>query len=109
MTFGERVAYQRKQNSWSQSELAAKAGTSARVLSRYENDLIKPSIEVAAKIAQALEVTVDYLISGSAATFNKENTIRMQQIQELPEDDQRHILTTLDALIRDAKARKAYT
>jgi transcriptional regulator with XRE-family HTH domain len=108
MTFGERVAYQRKQKNWSQSELAAKAETSARVLSRYENDLIKPSIEAAARIAEALGVTVDYLISGSAASFDKENTIRMQQIQELAAEDQQHILTTLDALIRDAKARSAY-
>ncbi len=108
MTFGERITYQRKQRKWSQDELAKQVGTSAPIVGRYERDEIKPSIEVANKIAEALEVTIDYLINGTTIVMDKANTKRLQEIQELNPEDQQHITTTLDALIRDAKARKTY-
>ena len=65
MTFGERITTLRKQLKWSQDDLAKKAGTSAPIIGRYERNEIKPSIEMAKKIADELEVTVDYLIGGS--------------------------------------------
>ena len=108
MTFGERITYQRKQQKWSQDDLAKKVGTSGPIIGRYERGDIKPSIEVASKIAQALEVTIDYLILGTTTILHKENVSRIEQIQELNQNDQESILNTLDALIRDAKARKTY-
>jgi transcriptional regulator with XRE-family HTH domain len=109
MTFGERIIYQRKQLKWSQDELAKRVGTSAPIIGRYERDEIKPSIEVAAKIAAELDVTIDYLISGNSVVLDKNNVKRLQDIEKLNEQDQLHILTTIDALLRDAKTRKAYT
>ncbi len=108
MTFGERITYQRKQKKWSQDDLAKKIGTSAPIIGRYERDEIKPSIEVASKIAEELDVTIDYLINGTAILLDKHNIERLQDIQKLNDDDKQHVLTTLDALLRDAKARKAY-
>jgi len=40
-------------------------GTSAPIIGRYERNEIKPSIETAKNIADALGVTIDYLIGGS--------------------------------------------
>ena len=108
MTFGERITYQRKQKKWSQDDLAKKIGTSAPIIGRYERDEIKPSIEVASKIAEELDVTIDYLINGTAILLDKLNVERLQDIQKLNDDDKQHVLITLDALLRDAKARKAY-
>ena len=54
MTFGERITLIRKQLKWSQEDLAKKVGTSAPIIGRYERDEIKPSIEVAAKMAELL-------------------------------------------------------
>jgi hypothetical protein len=34
---------------------------------------------------------------------------RIMTIQKLPDNDREHILFTLDAMIRDAKARLAYS
>ena len=51
MTFGERIIMLRKQLKLSQDDLAKKIGTSAPIIGRYERNEIKPSIEVAAKIA----------------------------------------------------------
>jgi transcriptional regulator with XRE-family HTH domain len=108
MTFGERITYQRKQKKWSQDELAKKIGTSAPIIGRYERDEIKPSIEVAAKIADELDVTIDFLINGTAVMLDKNNLKRLQDIQKLNEDDKNHIIKTLDALLRDAKTKHAY-
>lgn len=108
MTFGERIIYQRKQKKWSQEDLAKRIGTSAPIIGRYERDEIKPSIEVASRIADELEVTIDYLVNGTAILLDKKDLKRLQDIQKLNDADREHILTTIDALLRDAKARKAY-
>lgn len=109
MTFGENITYQRKQKKWSQEDLAKQIGTSAPIVGRYERNEIKPSIDVASKIADALNVTLDFLLNGKdVATLDAETTRRIQEIQALNEEDKQHIFTTVDALVRDAKARKAY-
>lgn len=109
MTFGERIVYQRKQKKWSQDELAKKIGTSAPIIGRYERDEIKPSIEVAGKIAEELEVTIDYLINGTAVMLDKNSIKRLQDIQKLNDKEKEHLYHTIDALLRDAKARKEYS
>jgi transcriptional regulator with XRE-family HTH domain len=108
MTFGERIIYQRKQKKWSQDELAKKVGTSAPIIGRYERDEIKPSIEVASKIASELGVTIDYLINGTAVMLDKDSIKRLQDIQKLNDKEKEHLYHTVDALLRDAKARKTY-
>lgn len=108
MTFGERISYQRKKKKWSQDELAKQVGTSAPIIGRYERDEIKPSIEVASKIAIELGVTIDYLVSGNAVLLDNENIKRLSEIELLNHEDKTHIITTIDALIRDAKSRKTY-
>lgn len=65
MTFGERITLIRKQLKLSQEDLAKKIGTSAPIVGRYEREEIKPSIDVAAKLADALGVSLDYLLGKS--------------------------------------------
>lgn len=55
-----------------------------------------PSIEVAKKIAQAFEVTLDYIGGeGTSASFDKKTIKRIQQIEDLPESDRTHLLLLL--------------
>ena len=106
MTFGEKIIQLRKNLKWSQEELAKKIGTSAPIVGRYERNEIKPSIEVAVKIANALDVTLDYLVGeGSLKALNKKTLQRLEDIEKLPEDDKQHIFYTLDNLIKAAKLR----
>lgn len=75
---------------------------------RYERDEIKPSIEVAKKIADALEVTVDYLLgNGAQLKLDKKTARRIQAIQEMPEEEREKLFYVLDMAIRDYKTRKA--
>jgi ribosome-binding protein aMBF1 (putative translation factor) len=53
------LVYGIKQLKWSHVDLAKKVGSSAPIVGRYERDENKPSIDVAAKIADALNVTLD--------------------------------------------------
>lgn len=106
MTFGERIILIRKQLKWSQSDLAKKIGTSAPIVGRYEREEIKPSIDVAAKIADALGVTLDYLLGKSDnMVLDKKNLQRLEDIEQLPEEDKKHIFYAIDNLIKAAKLK----
>ena len=106
MTFGERIILIRKQLSWSQADLAKKIGTSAPIIGRYEREEIKPSIDVAAKIADALEVTLDYLLGKSEKmVLDKKNLQRLEDIEKLPDEDKKHIFYAIDNLIKAAKLK----
>ena len=69
---------------------------------------MRPSIEVAGKIADALEVSLDYLTGTADMEMDKVMLDRVLNIQQLEQADKDHILFTLDAMLRDAKARQAY-
>jgi len=106
MTFGERISVLRKQLKLSQNDLAKKIGTSAPIVGRYEREEIKPSIDVASKLADALSVSLDYLLGKSdKMILDKRNIQRLEDLEQLPNDDKIHILYTIDNLIKAAKLR----
>jgi len=98
----------RKKRKMSQDELGKTIGVHAPIIGRYERDEVKPSIETATKIAEALEVSLDYLTGLSDLELDKTIIDTILEIQQLKEDDKAHILTTINALLRDAKARNTY-
>ena len=108
MTFGERITLIRKQLKWSQEDLAKKVGTSAPIIGRYERDEIKPSIEVAAKMAELLNVSLDYLVGKTDVLLDHKIMNRITEIQKLSPDEQKTVFSLLDAFLRDTKTRKAY-
>jgi len=110
MNIGATITQLRKQNSLSREELGTKVGTSGAVIGRYEREEITPSVEIANKIAKALDVSLDYLV-GNASTVVKDKKIleRIEAIADMPADNQNQIFNVIDALIRDHKAKKAYS
>jgi transcriptional regulator with XRE-family HTH domain len=109
MTFGEHITLIRKQLKWSQEDLAKKVGTSAPIIGRYERNEIKPSIEIAKKIADELSVSVDYLLGGSdKMVLDKKMIRRMEEIEALPEKEKDKIFEYIDLVIRDIKIKKAH-
>jgi len=63
MTFGQRMAFCRKEKKLSQAELGKLSGINGDIIGKYERNEMKPSIETAKKLADALEVTLDYLVA----------------------------------------------
>ncbi|MET3047426.1 helix-turn-helix domain-containing protein [Flavobacterium covae] len=109
MLFGERLLYTRKKKKISQEDLAKQIGVHAPIIGRYERDEVKPSIEMAYKIAETLEVSLDYLTGLTDVQLDKSLTDIISSLQQLKEDDRKDIINTLNALVRDAKARSAYS
>jgi transcriptional regulator with XRE-family HTH domain len=110
MSFGKRMAQVRKEKEMSQDALAKALEATPTTIGRYERDEVKPSIEVAAKIAAALEVSVDFLI-GNSDNFIKDKALlkRINEILALSDKDRDHVFALLDAFLRDTKARKVYS
>ncbi len=109
--FGKRVQELRKERGWSQPELGKKIGTSATIIGRYERGDMTPSIEVARKLADVFNVTVDHLISERdipAILGDQEMLDRWRNLEALSPADKEHILSVVDSFLRDAKARETY-
>lgn len=109
MSFEKRLTELRKEKKISQEELSKKIGVHQNVIGRYERGEAKPSIEIASAIADTFNVTLDYLVGKTEVMFDDDTANRILTIQKLPEQDKEHILFALDAMIRDAKARLAYS
>ncbi len=68
-----------------------------------------PSIEVAAKIAEALSVTLDYLVKdGEYEQLDTASLKRLKEVERLPSDLKEKIYFFIDVTVRDFKASKAY-
>lgn len=110
MSFGSRMIQARKDKSLSQDALAKALEATPTTVGRYERDEVKPSIEMAAKIAAILEVALDFLIGNSQDYVKDKGMLkRINDILSLNDKDKDHILFTIDAMLRDAKTRKAYS
>lgn len=98
----------RKKKGLSQAELGKIIGTSGDVVGRYERGDISPSIEVVSKIADALEVSVDYLIGKTRMELDKDTMRRIEDISALPQENKNFVLNLIDMALRDFKTKKAY-
>lgn len=110
MSLGQKITRIRKEKKLSQVDVASYVGVSRDAISKYERDDIVPSVENAKKIAQALGISLDYLVSedDSLEVVDVDMLNRMREIQRLSEDDKTTVIKIIDAFIRDTKTKKAY-
>jgi transcriptional regulator with XRE-family HTH domain len=109
MNLGQQISILRKKNKISQNELGKKVGTSGDIIGRYERNEVSPSIDVVVKIADILNVSIDYLVGKTDIELDNKILNRIIEIQKLPEEEKKSILFNLDAVLRDAKTRQAYS
>jgi transcriptional regulator with XRE-family HTH domain len=109
MNLGDNMMLLRKKRSFSQAELGKKIGTSGDVIGRYERGDIKPSIDVVEKIADVLDVSIDYLIGKSKIEFDSQAVKRLEDISNLPDDNKNFVINLIDMALRDFKTGKAYS
>ncbi len=108
MDFGQNMMLIRKRKKLSQAALGKIIGTSGDVIGRYERGDIKPSVDVVAKLADALEVSVDYLIGKTSIVIDKNTLERIEEIAALPEDKRSYVFNLIDMCLRDFKAKNVY-
>lgn len=109
MLFGERLSLIRKKKKISQEEVAKAIGKHAPLIGRYERNEVKPSIDVAVQIANFLSISLDYLVGRSDLELEADIMDTIISVQKLEDSDKQDILKTLNALLRDAKARSTYS
>lgn len=110
MKTGKIIAQLRDSLGWSQSDLAEKSSVSRVMIGKYERNEAIPSIDAAKKIADSLDVSLDYLVGeGQYAKFDKKNVQRLQDIEELNPNVKDKLFFLIDSIIRDTKAQKAYS
>ncbi len=109
MTLGEHIALLRKRKKLSQADLGKLAGTSGDIIGRYERNLIIPSVEVIIKIADALEVSIDYLVGKISQEIDEQTMNKLVEITKLPSEKKQYIFGLIDMCLRDFKTKQAYS
>jgi len=110
MDIGTKIIEVRKQKGLSQIDFAKAVGVSREMIGRYERNEVMPSIEVAKKIANALEVSLDYLAGDAKLAAVDKQTLRlMNDIEELEPAIKDKLFFLANAVIRDAKTQRAYS
>ena len=105
MDFGNKIVELRKKKSLNRDDLGNAVGTSGAMIGKYERDEMTPSVEMAKKIADALDVPLDYLIgSSSVLVKDKKMAYRLELLDKLDQKDRERILHVIDALLRDAQS-----
>jgi transcriptional regulator with XRE-family HTH domain len=108
MTLGQQVTAMRKKKGLSQADLGKAVGTSGDIIGRYERDEVKPSIEVAMKIADALDISLDYLVGKTKMELDADALRRLEDIAALSDENKKFVLNMIDMALRDFKTKKAY-
>lgn len=103
--FGERVKELRTQKKLSQAALGEKIGVQPTHIGRYERGESMPTAKALWLLAQALEVSIDYLVKGDleqavTTTFQDTEFMRMfKEAQSLPESEKLAVKTVVDAVL----------
>lgn len=71
MSIGKRISNIRKERNISQEELAGRIYVSRQSISKWESDQVIPDTENVIALAKALNVSVEWIISGSEQTSKK--------------------------------------
>jgi transcriptional regulator with XRE-family HTH domain len=100
--FGARVKEARKSRQLTQKELAHKLGVHFQLLNKYESGNVLPQPENIVLIADLLEVSLDYLLTGKTADNHDviDNRLmdRVRALAHFPKEDQDAILRLIDAV-----------
>lgn len=98
----------RKKKNWSQTELAKNAGTTLTHINRLETGKSNPSIEIVQKIALALEVSIDNLVSerDNSKEVKFENQAFFEKIKLLDtfsEEERNAVNVVIDSILTKKK------
>jgi len=112
---GTRIQQLRKELNLSQTELANEAGISYAQIGRYETKGAQPPAEVLKKIADTLNSSVDFLVSGNtdekAIAILKDSEVLRQfkAVDTLADNDKVALLRVIAGFIRDCNTKQAYS
>jgi len=112
MSFAQRLKKARIDKGLSQTELGHLAGIHYTQIGRYENKGAQPSAVILAKLANALEVSSDYLTNGTpddlaeSSLTDKELLNQFKIIEKMPDEKKSVVKIFLDAFITKDKIKQ---
>lgn len=103
--FAAKLKRARQLKGFTQGQLAQKIDADIQRISKYERGVMVPTTAILVKLAEALEVTTDYLIrdgesNPNGAIHDPELLDRFRDITELPEEDRGILLALIDAFVK---------
>lgn len=109
-TFGARLAALRQARGWTQAELAARLGSTVKMVTYYEREVANPTARTVAKLAAAFGLEPAALFEDrparrSAAKPGPPSQLeqRIAALRDLPRDRQKVVLQVIDTFLRDAR------
>ena len=101
--FGTRLKERRKEKGWTQKELAAKIDVQFSLLNKYEGGLHAPPLEKLVELAEVLDTSVDYLLTGNRAESVPIRSTRLlerfRELEGFSSEDREVVLRLIDAMI----------
>ena len=105
--FGKRVKELRKQRRWTQKDLAGRLGIRFALLNKYEGGLHVPPLDKLIELADALDTSVDFLLTGDPGQdvplHSKRLLERFQELEEFDANAQQVVIELIDAMILKQK------
>ena len=109
--FATRLKELRKLKDLTQKELALRIGANYQQLNKYECGLHTPPLDKLVSLAEALETTVDYLITGdpqqNAPLHNTQLLERFKALEGFSAQDQEMVVRLIDAMIVKQRVESA--
>lgn len=102
MSFGNRITALRKAKHLNQKELGVLIGKTGDIVSKYERGHMEPLIGIAAKFAEVLEVSLDYLVRGIEVDKTSGTPVGqaiVEKVQQLSLENQLHAIAVIEGLL----------
>ena len=99
MTFRERLTTVRKRKKLSQADVGKLICVNGDAYGRYERNEVKPTIEMATMIANALEVSLDYLVGKTNLELDNSMLKRVEAVSNLPNKEKETVYLLLDSFL----------
>ena len=104
-TLGQRIRELRNGRGWSQQRLAEMVGVRQKAISSYERGVNVPSAEILVAVAEAFDVSLDYLAQRSnedaprVAIADRELLERVQGVDRLPDEERALVKQMMDLVL----------
>lgn len=108
---GDRIARLRRAKDWNQKELADRIGARPSQISKYERGSYLPRPDLLPRLAEALEVSLDYLMTGRGTGETRRDfrlRERVEALEGLPTNQRDNLVAFLDALLAAHQLLRRY-
>lgn len=106
MSFSARFLQLRKEHGLTQPQMAEKVGIHLTQVRRYESGDALPSLDILKRIAVTFSVTADWLIFEEGEREPQDELkMKFEAVKQMNEDEQKSVISILDAMILKHQAR----